>query len=77
MRGSKVTTQPPGIQAVLDCAASLTREGFHPRPWANLMHQEPEPSRDNAEPGPPRKGWQKGQRSKLMRDTFDTPCAPS
>ena len=40
-------------------AASLSREGFHPPPWEDLMLEEPEPSRNNAEPGQPRKGWQK------------------
>ena len=49
----------PSIQAALDCAASLSREGFNPPPWEDLLLEEPEPSRENAEPGQPRKGWQK------------------
>ena len=47
----------PSIQAALDCAASLSREGFNPPPWEDLLSEEPEPSREK--PGLPRKGWQK------------------
>ena len=50
----RVVRAAPSIQAVLVCAA-LTRDGFR-FPREDLMHQEPEPSRDNAEPGQPRKG---------------------
>ena len=49
----------PSIQAALICAVSLTREGFNPPPWEDLLLEEPEPSREKAEPGQPRKGWQK------------------
>ena len=56
VRGLEGHHPAPGIQAVLDCASSLTRDGFRPAPWEDLMQQEPEPSRENAEPGQPRKG---------------------
>ena len=50
VRGLEGHHPAPSIQAVLD---------FRPPPWEDLMQQEPEVSRDNAEPAQPRQGWQK------------------
>ena len=49
------------------------------------MHQEPEPSRHDAEPGQPRKGWQKRATEQVdvrflrltVRPPADTEAAPS
>ena len=59
VRGLEDHHPAPSIQAALDCAASLSREGFNPPPWEDLLSEEPEPSREKSEPGLPRKGWQK------------------
>ena len=58
VRGLQGHHPAPSIQAVLDCGNSLTRDGYRPPPREKLSQQEPEPSRDNAEPTQPRKEWQ-------------------
>ena len=74
VRGLEGHHPAPSIEAVLDCATSLTRDGFCPPPWEDLMQQEPEPSRDNAEPGRERDG-RRGQRNLLIHVSSDTLCA--
>ena len=40
VRGLEGHHPAPSIQAVLDCTSSLTRDGFRPPPWEDLMQQE-------------------------------------
>ena len=78
VRGLQGHHPAPSIQAVLDCPSSLTRDGYRPPPWEDLMHQEPEPSRDNAEPRPTEKrNGRRGQRNQLTHVASDTLLRPS